>query len=104
MKELDQILLKMQTAQNLRWEDPELAEVFARSALEEVQALGYVSASLHFQLADLLDDLGKHAQAFREVRAGLELDGARSWIPASDQREGLTLGWTLGQWPAPVRA
>ena len=36
----DQILQKMQTAQNLRWGDPELAEVFARSALEDAQALG----------------------------------------------------------------
>lgn len=48
---MDQILLKMQTAQNLRFEDAQLAELFARSALEEAQALGYVSASLHYQLA-----------------------------------------------------
>ncbi len=74
MSKLDQILLKMQTAQSLRWEDAQLAEVFARSALEEAQALGCASASLHYQLADLLDDLGKHAQAFREVKVALHLD------------------------------
>ena len=63
----EQILQKMQAAQNLRWGDPELAEVFARSALEDAQALGCVSASLHFLLADILDDQRKDLQGFSEV-------------------------------------
>jgi len=37
MVKIEQILLKMQTAQSLRWQDPELAQVFARSALEDAQ-------------------------------------------------------------------
>jgi Flp pilus assembly protein TadD len=74
MGTLDQIQLKMQTAASLRWQDPDLAQVFARSALEDAQALGYLSASLHFQVADLLDDVGNHAQAFKEVTEALRLD------------------------------
>ena len=70
----EQILQKMQTAQNLRWGDPELAEVFARSALEDAQALGCVSASLHFLLADILDDQRKDLQGFTEVTEALRLD------------------------------
>jgi hypothetical protein len=70
----DQILQKMQTAQNLRWQDAELAEVFARSALEDAQALGCVSASLHFLLADILDDQQKDLQGFTEVTEAVRLD------------------------------
>ena len=70
----DQILQKMKTAEQLRFQDPELAEVFARSALEDAQALGCVSASLHFLLADLLDDQGKDLQGFTEVTEALRLD------------------------------
>lgn len=70
----DQILQKMQTAQKLRYRDAELAEVFARSALEDAQALGCASASLHFLLADILDDLRKDLQAFAEVTEALRLD------------------------------
>jgi tetratricopeptide (TPR) repeat protein len=77
MSSRDEILLKMQSAQNLRWEDPEVAEVFARSALEDAKALGCASAAIHFLLADILDDLGKHSQAFTEVREALRLDPFR---------------------------
>ena len=70
----DQILQKMKTAEQLRFQDPELAEVFARSALEDAQALGCVSASLHFLLADILDDQGKDLQGFTEVTEALRLD------------------------------
>ena len=74
MSKTEQIAWKMQTAQCLRWRDPELAATFARSAVEDAQALGVVSSSLHFQLADILDDLGNHAQAFREATEALRLD------------------------------
>lgn len=46
MSKTDQILLKMQTAQSLRWHDPALAELVARSAIEDARALGVVSATL----------------------------------------------------------
>jgi len=47
MSKTDQILLKMQTAQALRREDAELAEVFARSAVRaalELPGAGVVDA------------------------------------------------------------
>src|SRR5215469_11378449 len=74
MSKIDQIAIKMQTAQKLRWKEPELAEMFARSAVEDAEALGLVSASLHYQLAEILKRLGNHAQAFREVKEALRLD------------------------------
>lgn len=70
----DEILQKMQTAEDLRFKDAELAEVFARSALEDAQKLGCVSASLHFLLADILDDQGKDLQGFTEATEALRLD------------------------------
>src|SRR5215475_74513 len=74
MSDMDQIAVKMRTAQKLRWREPELAEMFARSAVEDAEALGLSSASLHYEFAEILRNLGDHAQAFREVKEALRLD------------------------------
>jgi hypothetical protein len=91
----DQILQKMKTAQDLRYQDAELAEVFARSALEDAQALGCVTAALHFLLADILDDQGKDLQGFTEVTEALRLDpfhpGARDLAATIARRLRLAL-------------
>ena len=70
----DDVLLKLQTAENLTSEDPEKAEVFLRSALRCARALGHSSPTLHLQLAELLYRLRRPRQALEQVTEVLELD------------------------------
>ena len=70
----DEILLKVQTAQKLCSEDPEKAELFLRDALNDADALGQSSPTLHLQLAELLCRLRRTRQALEEVIEVLELD------------------------------
>ena len=70
----DEILLKVQTAQNLCSEDPEKAELFLRDALKDADALGQSSPALHLHLAELLCRLRRTRQALEEVIEVLELD------------------------------
>jgi tetratricopeptide (TPR) repeat protein len=70
----DEILLKVQAAQNLSSEDPEQAELFFRSALKDAETLGQSSATLHLQLAELLYRLRRTRQALEQVLEVLELD------------------------------
>jgi tetratricopeptide (TPR) repeat protein len=70
----DEILLKVQTAQNLCSEDPEKAELYLRDALKDADALGQSSPALHLQLAELLCRLRRTRQALEEVIEVLELD------------------------------
>lgn len=71
---MNETLLKAQAAQRLSSEDPEQAELFLRSALKDVEALGQSSASLHLQLAELLYRLRRARQALEQVNEALELD------------------------------
>ena len=70
----EEVLLKVQEAQRLSSEDPEQAELFLRSALKDCAALGWSSATLHLQLAELLFRLRRTRQALEEVLEVLELD------------------------------
>ena len=71
---VQQVLQKVQEAQNLSSEDPEQAELFLRSALKDCVALGQSSASLHLQLAELLYRLRRTRQALEQVVLVLALD------------------------------
>jgi tetratricopeptide (TPR) repeat protein len=73
-KSKDEILLKVQAAQDLSSEDPERAELLLRSALRDAEAIGQSSPTLHLQLAELLRRLRKTRQALEEVIEVLELD------------------------------
>ena len=70
----NQILRKVQAAQNLGSEDPEQAELLLRSALREAESIGQSSPTLHLQLAELLHRLRKTRQALAEVAEVLALD------------------------------
>jgi tetratricopeptide (TPR) repeat protein len=73
-KSKDDILLKVQAAQDLSSEDPERAEQLLRSALRDAHALGQSSPTLHLQLAELLRRLRKTRQALEELSEVLALD------------------------------
>jgi tetratricopeptide (TPR) repeat protein len=73
-KSKDEILLKVQAAQDLSSEDPERAEQLLRSALRDAEALGQSSPTLHLLLAELLRRLRKTRQALEELSEVLALD------------------------------
>ena len=73
-KSKDEILLKVQAAQDLSSDDPERAEQLLRSALRDAEALGQSSPALHLLLAELLRRLRKTRQALEELSEVLALD------------------------------
>ena len=73
-KSKDEILLKVQAAQDLSSDDPERAEQLLRSALRDAEALGQSSPTLHLLLAELLRRLRKTRQALEELSEVLALD------------------------------
>lgn len=71
---IEKVLLTLGAAREVRFDDPESAEKFLRSALQDAEQLGIVSPSIHFDLATTLRDGGREDLAFEEIRKVLEID------------------------------
>ena len=72
---LEDVLSKLESAESMRRSgDLELAERFARSALEEAEVLRLASPSAHLLLARVLDQLDRPEQAFHEAGRALGAD------------------------------
>lgn len=76
----DEILLRVQTAQNLCSEDPERAELFLRDALNDADALGQSSPTLHLSW--------RSSSVVSEGRASRSRKSSRCWssIPSISWR------------------